>query len=271
MTCRPLPSLLAGLLTALLVAPAVGAAEAPDEEPAGAPPGPLLVVNEGRPGPLRGRVPIRLDARTHQPEFAFVVLRIADREGFVSNAPLTVQQWDTRQYPDGRYRLVAEAHAKAWLLARSPAVEIEIRNSGGGLAGADGRGLAPHGSRKLPSPSWKSITVASPHKAVVLPKGMRLGGGRASVPVRRVVEAAGGKVGWEPSLRRVTATCGGHQASMTIGRTDARRDGEPVRLDAAPHLRAGRTQVHARALGDLLDLFVGWVHEAKCVQFTSNR
>ena len=272
MICCQKPSLLAGLLSLLLVAPAVGGAWTGEGERGEAAGGPLLVINGGRPGPLRGRVPIQVDARAYQSELAFVVLRIGDREAFLSNSPHALQEWDTRQYPDGRYRLVAEAYAKAWLLARSPAFEIEIRNADDerGRSEAQGRGLAARprrGEGGLPSPIRKSITVVSPAKVTVLRDGVSVQGGSATVPVRRVVEAAGGQVDWEAASRRVTAAYGGHRASMIIGRRDAWRDGEAVRLDATPRLRAGRTRIPARSLADLLGLFVGWVHEAKSVQF----
>jgi len=117
------------LIACLLPGLPAAAATDPPLAPVNAPAGPMLVVNGGKPGVLRGTVPIWLDARGQGPDFAFVVLWIGDRRAFLSNVSFSEQPWDTRAYPDGKYRLVAEAHASAWLLARSPAIEVEIRNS----------------------------------------------------------------------------------------------------------------------------------------------
>ncbi len=105
----------------------VGASLAPTRPPADAPAPVLLLANEGRPGPLRGMVTVRVDARAHA-DLAFVRLRVLGREDFLCNAGLTVRPWDTRALPDGNYTLVAEAFASHYLIARSRPVVVEIRN-----------------------------------------------------------------------------------------------------------------------------------------------
>jgi hypothetical protein len=219
-------------------------------------------------------VPVRIDAR-EDTEMAFVVLRVGGRQDFLSNVPSVTRPWDTTSYPDGKYTVVAEAYAKHYLLRSAP-IEVVIDNAGKlgaaeiGARGVGGRALAPGGSlRLLPEATWKSIIVSSGARAKLLDQSLALRGGRAYVPLRRVIGAAGGRVSWQGRSRTAGAEYGKHAAGVTIGSTEARRDGRPVPIDLAPYLSARRTQMPVRALGGLLDLAVEWVHGAKSVRLYS--
>lgn len=241
-------------------------AAAATEPPAVRPlaPSTLLVVNNGRPGPLRGVVPVKIDARAHA-DLAYVILRVGEREAFLSNAAITVRQWDTRAFPDGTYTVVAEAYDKYTLLERSYGEVFEIRNDT--RAGATATAPAPRGG--LPDPTWKSITVASPNRALRLPERLSLRGDRSFVPLRRVVETAGGTVEWTPPSRSAGAAYRANRATVTIRSRDARKGGRVVRLEYSPYLRDARTQIGARALAELLELRVEWLHEAKSVRLVA--
>jgi LysM repeat protein len=78
--------------------------------------------------------------------------------------------------------------------------------------------------------------------------------GRAIVPLRAVVEAAGGTVNWRPADRQAQAGLGAHQLTVEIGSAAATVDGAAVTMAKPATLTANRTLVPLRFLGDALDL-----------------
>jgi hypothetical protein len=63
------------------------------------------------------------------------------------------------------------------------------------------------------------------------------------VPLRNVIESAGGTVEWDPVTRTATAAMSGNQVQVTIGSTQATVNGQTQYLDASPTLIGGRTLV----------------------------
>lgn len=80
--------------------------------------------------------------------------------------------------------------------------------------------------------------------------------GRAIVPFRAVVEEAGGAVTWEAATREAGAVAGDHAISVTIGSQLAEVDGATKDMGFAAALRANRTMVPLRFLGEALDLIL---------------
>jgi len=78
--------------------------------------------------------------------------------------------------------------------------------------------------------------------------------GRAIVPLRAVVEKAGGTVTWEPADRRAGASLNQHQVLVTIGSKTARLDGGEATMASAATLAGNRTLVPLRFLGEAFDL-----------------
>lgn len=78
--------------------------------------------------------------------------------------------------------------------------------------------------------------------------------GLAIVPLRTLIEEAGGSVTWEPEARQASASAGGHRIAVTIGSDQAGVDGATVAMGAPAALRCDRTVVPLRFLGDILDL-----------------
>jgi LysM repeat protein len=80
--------------------------------------------------------------------------------------------------------------------------------------------------------------------------------GRATVPLRAVVESTGGSVAWEGESKTATADARGHRIAVTIGHDEARVDGGRMAMGAPAMLRCDRTVVPLRFLGDVLDLML---------------
>jgi hypothetical protein len=80
--------------------------------------------------------------------------------------------------------------------------------------------------------------------------------GRANVPLRIVIEEAGGQVAWEGERKRATALARGHTIAVRIGEDQAQLDGKQVGMGAPAALRHSRTVVPLRFLGDALDLIL---------------
>jgi inhibitor of cysteine peptidase len=85
-----------------------------------------------------------------------------------------------------------------------------------------------------------------------------LSGSTLMVPLRNIAEAAGAVVQWNQTAQTATASKGSVQVSLTIGRTDAVRNGEPFALAAAPELREGFTLVPLRFFSEAFGFIVKW-------------
>jgi len=102
----------------------------------------------------------------------------------------------------------------------------------------------------------KDVTVSG--KAQQLDQPPVVEGGRTLVPVRFVVDALGGIVGWSGEEQKVTVRKGGHYMDLWIGNPEVIVDGERIKTDAAPVLRNGRTMLPLRFVAERLGLDVIW-------------
>jgi len=81
---------------------------------------------------------------------------------------------------------------------------------------------------------------------------------RTMLPIRKIVEHFGGKIGWNGTLRQVSCTLGEHEVVLTIDSPTAMVDGEEKTLDVPPTIIEGRTLVPVRFVSENLKLKVGW-------------
>jgi hypothetical protein len=78
------------------------------------------------------------------------------------------------------------------------------------------------------------------------------------VPVRFVVEAMGGEIGWSDSDRKVTILKDNHYAELWLDNADLIIDGKVVTAEVAPMLMNERTMVPLRLLSEKMGWKVGW-------------
>jgi len=94
--------------------------------------------------------------------------------------------------------------------------------------------------------------------------------GRTLVPVRSIVQALGGQVGWDAKTQQVTLTLGAHKIVLTVNKPMAVVDGKSVPIDAAdakvvPVILNGTTMVPFRFVIEALGGSVQWNGALKTV------
>ncbi len=82
--------------------------------------------------------------------------------------------------------------------------------------------------------------------------------GRTLLPVRAVIEALEGSVGWDAAARKATVTLGAHTVEVWIGSRQARVDGMYVALDVAAIIVNSRTLLPLRFVAENLGCVVTW-------------
>ncbi len=93
--------------------------------------------------------------------------------------------------------------------------------------------------------------------------------GRTMIPVRAVIEAMGGNVGWDGSTRTVSCTIGEKTLYLKIGSKKVWDSlGDTGILDSVPVIRNGRTLLPIRYVVEYFDGTVGWDGGAQTVTIT---
>ena len=87
--------------------------------------------------------------------------------------------------------------------------------------------------------------------------------GRSMVPIRAIVEAMGGNVGWDGSASKITLNARGNEVEMWLNRNDVRRNGNNARMDVAPVSQGGRTFVPVRFASENLDAKADWINSTR--------
>lgn len=87
---------------------------------------------------------------------------------------------------------------------------------------------------------------------------------RTMVPIRAVIEAMGGTVGWNQNLKQVTLKLDGKTLYLRIGESYAFDEDESYPLDSAPVLIDGRTLLPVRAVVEYFGGSVSWNNQTKC-------
>ncbi len=92
-------------------------------------------------------------------------------------------------------------------------------------------------------------------------------GDRTMLPIRSVIEALGGSVGWDNASKTVSLSLDGFSVSMSIGSATAWSGGSSYQLAAAPVIVGGRTMVPIRSL-EYFGAEVQWNAADKSVTIT---
>ncbi|RQD69459.1 MAG: copper amine oxidase N-terminal domain-containing protein [Tindallia sp. MSAO_Bac2] len=91
---------------------------------------------------------------------------------------------------------------------------------------------------------------------------------RTIVPIRAIVEAMGGTVGWDGSESKITLNAKGNNVEMWLNSTNLRANGAPSSMDVAPVAIGGRTFVPVRFSADNLDAEAHWLNSTREVVIT---
>lgn len=99
-----------------------------------------------------------------------------------------------------------------------------------------------------------------------------LDNGHTLVPIRAIIEAFGGYVGWEEETSSVYVELRGKSAKVTVDSPDAvlYKDGgeEVVTLSAAPKIVNGRTMLPLRFISESVGLTVDWNGDERVITIT---
>ena len=82
--------------------------------------------------------------------------------------------------------------------------------------------------------------------------------GRTMVPIRAIIEAFGGAVGWDEDSKSVIITMDGDTVTLVIDSFDAYINGRLETLDTPPAIVNGRTMLPARFVAEGFGLGVAW-------------
>jgi hypothetical protein len=82
--------------------------------------------------------------------------------------------------------------------------------------------------------------------------------GRTLVPIRAVIEAMGGTIGWTQSDKRVDITLGSKKMQLWINNTKATLNGKELTMDVPPMLLHERTMLPLRFVSENLGSKVDW-------------
>ncbi len=92
--------------------------------------------------------------------------------------------------------------------------------------------------------------------------------GRTLLPIRHVVEALGGQVGWNDKEKKVTLNYESHSVVMYLNEAGAFVDGRFAILDVAPISENGRTMIPIRFALESLGCEVEWLSESREILIT---
>jgi hypothetical protein len=92
--------------------------------------------------------------------------------------------------------------------------------------------------------------------------------GRTLIPIRMVTEAMGGTATWDEATRKVTIRLGDRYMEMTIDKTEAVANGQPIKLDQPPLIWMNRTMVPLRVVVEAFGAEVKWSDEVDRVDIT---
>ena len=97
--------------------------------------------------------------------------------------------------------------------------------------------------------------------------------GRTLVPIRAIIEALGGTVGWDGTARKATVTLGSTTIELWIGKNAAKVKGVSTPIDATnakvvPEIINGRTMLPLRFISENLGCSVVWADATKTITIT---
>jgi len=97
--------------------------------------------------------------------------------------------------------------------------------------------------------------------------------GRTLVPIRPIIEALEGTVGWDGAARKATVTLGRTILELWIGKNAAKVNGANIPIDVAntkvvPEIINGRTMLPLRFVAESLGATVGWEQSTQTITIT---
>jgi hypothetical protein len=97
--------------------------------------------------------------------------------------------------------------------------------------------------------------------------------GRTLVPIRAIIEALGGNVGWDATARKATVTLGDKSIALWIGKSAATVNGVSKPIDTAdtrvvPEIISGRTMLPLRFVTESLGATLGWDQNTQTITIT---
>ena len=97
--------------------------------------------------------------------------------------------------------------------------------------------------------------------------------GRTLVPIRAIIEALGGTVGWDGTAKKATVALGSTTIELWIGKNAARVKGVSTPIDATntkvvPEIINGRTMLPLRFVSENLGCSVVWAAATKTITIT---
>ena len=94
--------------------------------------------------------------------------------------------------------------------------------------------------------------------------------GRTLVPIRAVVEAMGGNVGWNSETSTALLDCDNNHIELTIGSKTAVLNGESKELDTEPVIINSRTMLPLRFVSESFGYDVEWNNEDKSITISGS-
>ncbi len=91
---------------------------------------------------------------------------------------------------------------------------------------------------------------------------------RTLVPIRAIIEAAGGTVGWDGATQTVTLSYAGSDIELKIDSNTAQLNGMTDELDVAPEIINERTMLPIRYISESFGFHVDWDGDAETVTLT---
>lgn len=95
--------------------------------------------------------------------------------------------------------------------------------------------------------------------------------GRTLVPIRAIIEAFGGTVGWENDTQTVTLNYKDDCIKLTIDSTLAYINNSSEVLDVAPQIINGRTMLPIRFVAEGFNFDVLWIEDDSCIAITNHQ
>jgi len=89
--------------------------------------------------------------------------------------------------------------------------------------------------------------------------------GRTMVPIRAIVEAMGGTVGWDAGAQRVDLTSHGNHVQMWLGQRNVNVNGASDEMDVVPQMINNRTLIPLRFVAEFLGSQIEWIGSQQMV------
>jgi hypothetical protein len=116
-----------------------------------------------------------------------------------------------------------------------------------------------------------SFTVDGGSKTLDSPPVIK--NGRTLVPIRAIIEALGGTIGWDATARKATVTLGNKTIELWIGKSTASVNGVNTPIDVenakvVPEIISGRTMLPLRFVTERLGATLGWDQNTQTITIT---